>query len=362
MSAQYKTVNWNRNKRVYDLWLWIGIVLYLVLFTVVTLQTHSGADALSMPIVLMRAFSTCGFLMLTIILCIGPAARISDRFLPLLYNRRHFGVSMFIIALLHSALAIFWYHSFGVVNPLVSVFTSGGSYSGVSDIPFQALGAIALVLLFLLAATSHDYWNANLGAPLWKWLHMLVYPAYALLVLHIIFGALQQDNTGLLPWMVLLSVTLVGGLHAFAALKRSGGERELSHSAGGDAGSWVDVCEWDEIENNRATTIDIGNEERIAVFRFDETRLCAIANACQHQNGPLGEGCVKNGLIVCPWHGYEYRPEDGCSPPPFTEKVETYDLRLKGKVIQINPVPVGRGAARPVIDIGSSAGNGVGRS
>ncbi len=353
MSAQYKTVNWNRNKRLYDLWLWIAVVLYISLFVFSTLQRHTGADALSLPIVLMRAFSTCGFLMLTIILCIGPAARINERFLPLLYFRRHFGVSMFIVATLHAAVAIFWYHSFGVLNPLVSVFTSRGSYSAVSDVPFQALGAIAWIMLFVLAATSHDYWNTNLGAPLWKWLHMLVYPAYALLVLHILFGALQQDNTGMLPWMVLLSIALVGGLHIYAAILRQDEHRAISAQSA-DAG-WIDICEWSEIENNRATTVDIGDDERIAVFRFDETKLCAIANACQHQNGPLGEGCVRNGLIVCPWHGYEYRPEDGCSPPPFTEKVETYSLRLKGKVIQINPVPVGRGVARPVIDIAAGA-------
>ncbi|MBX2884216.1 MAG: ferric reductase-like transmembrane domain-containing protein [Granulosicoccus sp.] len=348
MSANYKPVNWNRNKIQYDVWLWVCVVLYIGLFIAVTQMTHTGVDAISTPIILMRALSTCGFLMLTVILCIGPLARINDRFLPLLYNRRHFGVSMFIIALLHAFVAIFWYHSFGTVNPLVSVFTSGGSYESVSTVPFQMLGAMALLLLFVLAATSHDYWNANLGAPLWKALHMLVYPAYVLVVLHIVFGALQQDNTGLLPVMVLLSVVVVSALHVYAGILSSSGDL-LQPAA--DGKEWVDVCDWQDIQNNRATTLDIGNDERVAIFRFDENKLCAIANACQHQNGPLGEGCVKNGLIVCPWHGYEYRPEDGCSPPPFTEKVDTYALRLEGQRIQINPVPLGRGFERPVIRV-----------
>lgn len=350
MSANYKTVNWNKNKLQYDIWLWVGIFLYIALFIVFTNITHTGVDALSPPIVLMRALATCGFLMLTIILCIGPLARIDERFLPLLYNRRHFGVSMFVVALLHSMVAIFWYHSFGTLNPIVSVFVSGGTYESVGTVPFQVLGAFALILLFLLAATSHDYWNANLGAPLWKAIHMLVYPAYVLLVMHIVFGALQQDNTGLLPIMVLLSVTAVGGLHVYAGVRSSFGT--LVRPAA-ETGEWVDVCDWQEIKNNRATTLDIGDNERVAVFRYDEDKLCAIANACQHQNGPLGEGCVKNGLIVCPWHGYEYRPEDGCSPPPFTEKVDTYALRLQGQRIQINPVPLGRGVSRPVIQITS---------
>jgi len=361
MSAGYKTVNWNRNKWHYDAWLWLGIVAYIVAFTVITLQRFSGSEALSLPIVLMRAFSTSGFLLLTFILCIGPLARISDRFLPLLYNRRHMGVSMFIIALIHSALAIFWYHSFGPLHPLVSVFTSGGSYTSVGDVPFQALGAVALVILFLLAATSHDYWNANLGASLWKALHMLVYVAYALLVLHIIFGALQQDNTGLLPGVVLISVALVGGLHVYAGIKSAHADQVhgVDDKTDNKAEDWVDVCDWQDIENNCGTTLDIGNQERIAIFRYDDNKLCAIANACQHQNGPLGEGCVRNGLIVCPWHGYEYRPEDGCSPAPFAEKVDTYALRLNGSRVEVNPVSLGRGVGRPITAIPAAVSKAV---
>ncbi|MEE9322118.1 MAG: Rieske 2Fe-2S domain-containing protein [Granulosicoccus sp.] len=354
MSAAYKTVNWNRNKLVYDLLLWAGILTYLILFVVVAKTLRDGPAGISTLVVLIRALSTCGFLMLTIILCIGPLARLDSRFLPLLYNRRHFGVSLFVIALLHSMLAIFWYHSFGLINPIVSVFTSGGRYDSVSTVPFQAFGAIALLLLFLLAATSHDYWNKNLGPGLWKALHMLVYPAYALLVVHIVFGALQQDNTGMLPVLVAGSVLLVGGLQVLASLRASSATHALSGS------DWVDVCDWQAIENNRAVTVDIDNGERIAVFRYDDDKLCAVANACQHQNGPLGEGCVVNGNIVCPWHGYEYRPEDGQSPPPFTERIETYHLQLSGNRVQVNPNALPPGTARPIIRIHDVSNTSVG--
>ena len=44
--------------------------------------------------------------MLTIILSIGPLARLDRRFLPLLYNRRHFGVLTFFVALLHASFMI----------------------------------------------------------------------------------------------------------------------------------------------------------------------------------------------------------------------------------------------------------------
>ncbi|WP_424947527.1 Rieske 2Fe-2S domain-containing protein [Candidatus Spongiihabitans sp.] len=354
MSHKFVLVNWNQRKRAYDICLWIGIALYLSLFVLVSHSRFQGEHAISALIILIRAFSTCGFIMLTLILCIGPLARIDGRFLPLLYNRRHFGVSFFIIVLIHAALAIFWYHSFGDINPIVSVVTSGGDYQSFDDFPFQLFGLLALLIFFVLAATSHDYWNAVLG-PVWKTLHILVYPGYALLIVHIGFGAMQEDNTGLLPGMVFASVILVGGLHVYSALFCTRANKMIDR-ASIDSGSandakWVEVGKWQEIENDRAITVRVGDDERVAIFRYDENKLCAVSNVCQHQNGPLGEGKVIDGCITCPWHGYQYRPQDGCSPPPFTEKIATYRLQLRGDVISLNPQPLPAGTARPVTEI-----------
>ena len=78
--------------------------------------------------------------------------------------------------------------------------------------------------------------------------------------------------------------------------------------------------------------------ERVAVFRYDG-KVSAISNVCQHQNGPLGEGRIVNGCVVCPWHGYEYRPDTGASPPPFTEKVPTFDVRVVDGRVFVHPKP-----------------------
>lgn len=355
MSHGYVLVAWNRRKRIYDACLWIGIAIYIAAFIGISNELYQGANALSPLIVLMRALSTCAFLMLTIILCIGPLARIDRRFLPLLYNRRHFGVSMFMLALAHAAVAIYWYHGFGVINPIVSVFTSGGDYQftdsalfpNVFNLSFQVFGAFALAILFLMAATSHDYWNANLGGPLWKAIHMLVYLAYALIVIHITFGALQQDDTGLLPWMVGVSVLLVGGLHVIAGRISSTNATRLKSSGK----KWIVVGNWKDIPNNKAIIVSVNNKERIAIFRYDENKLAAVSNVCQHQNGPLGEGRVIDGLITCPWHGFQYKPEDGCSPPPFTEKIKTYRLAVDGELLAVDPIPLPPGTPRAVVEI-----------
>ena len=40
-------------------------------------------------------------------------------------------------------------------------------------------------------------------------------------------------------------------------------------------------------------------------------RVCALAHACAHLGGPLSEGTLKDGSVVCPWHGSEFALEDG---------------------------------------------------
>lgn len=360
MSHAFVAVNWNRRKLAYDAGVWAGIAAFIGVFVTVSFATHGGETVATVAAtgrpsamtIWMRALASCGFWLLTVVLCIGPLARLDRRFLPLLYNRRHLGVSLFAVALAHGALAVYWYHGFGVVNPIVSVFTSGGR------LPFQAFGAVALALLFLLAATSHDYWNALLGAT-WKALHMLVYPAYALVVLHIVL----QGGPAL--GAAAVSVLAVGGLHLASAFCRGRADAVIAPAA-----DWVDAGAWRDIPDNRARIVTIGDGERIALFRYGgaNAKIAAVSNVCRHQAGPLGEGRIVAGLITCPWHGYQYRPEDGCSPPPFAEKIATYRVKIARDRVFLDPTPLPPGTARAVAEIpapagaASAAGNAIGTS
>ena len=93
MSAGFRAVQWNRA-------LYIGAYLTLVYWLDPPKDLPAAID------LRIRAFGTCAFFMLTIILSIGPLARLDHRFLPLLYNRRHFGVLIFFVALLHAGFLV----------------------------------------------------------------------------------------------------------------------------------------------------------------------------------------------------------------------------------------------------------------
>jgi nitrite reductase/ring-hydroxylating ferredoxin subunit/DMSO/TMAO reductase YedYZ heme-binding membrane subunit len=276
--------------------------------------------------------------LLHVVLAIGPLCRIDRRFLPLLYNRRHLGVTMFLLALAHGVFSIVQFHALGDTNPLVSVLSANDSWRSAAAFPFEVLGVAVLVILFVMAATSHDFWLRNLTAPAWKRLHMLVYVAYMLLVAHVAFGALQSERS---PWLlVVLSAGAASVIvfHLWAALL----EREMDgRDAAAAKDGFVEVCRAVEIPQNRAKVVVLAGE-RVAVFRYGDC-VSAVSNACQHQNGSLGEGRIIDGCITCPWHGYQYRPDDGASPPPFEEKVPTFRVKVTDGRVLVDPTPLPAG-------------------
>src|ERR1041385_2335679 len=165
MSVSYQAVGWNHTKKVYDSVLAGGLLLYLGIFVGIGSVVHPNVTAETL---LIRGMGTAALLLLHVILCIGPLCRLDRRFLPLLYNRRHLGVTMFVLAFAHGTFSLVQFHALGNVDPLVSLLVSNTRYIGPPDFPYQALGFFALVILFLMAATSHDFWLHNLTAPVWK--------------------------------------------------------------------------------------------------------------------------------------------------------------------------------------------------
>ncbi len=331
MSHAYRAISWNRQKRIYDTVMIAGIVIYLALFVSLGAVIHPHA---TIETLLIRGFGTCALLLLHIVLIIGPLCRLFPRFLPLLYNRRHLGVTTFLIGLSHSLFAIIQFHGLGNVNPLVSVLVSNTRYTSLANFPFQPLGLGALIILFLMAATSHDFWLANLTAPVWKSLHMLVYVAYGLLIGHVTLGVLQAETSVLLSGTLGVGMVLVFGLHIIAAYR----ERAVDSPPPSESSDqFVAVCHVDDIPNHRALIVSISGE-RVAVFKYDG-KVSAISNVCQHQNGPLGEGKIIDGCITCPWHGYQYLPESGAAPAPFTEKVPTFHVKVIGHRVFVDPTP-----------------------
>ena len=70
--------------------------------------------------------------------------------------------------------------------------------------------------------------------------------------------------------------------------------------------------------------------EKIVCVANVEGRLCALDNVCMHRGGPLGQGIIADGTLICPWHGWMYNPQTGEAAQNPSMKVAVYSIKVEG--------------------------------
>ncbi len=76
----------------------------------------------------------------------------------------------------------------------------------------------------------------------------------------------------------------------------------------------------------------VGSEE-VAVFRQRDGRLFAAQNRCPHRQGPLAEGVLGGGRIICPLHAHQFSLDTGGGSEP-AECVRVYDVHdIGGSIV-----------------------------
>jgi nitrite reductase (NADH) small subunit len=66
--------------------------------------------------------------------------------------------------------------------------------------------------------------------------------------------------------------------------------------------------------------------------------VSALDNVCPHRGGPLGQGVIEGGKLVCPWHGWQFDPRSGAVSHAPDQKVPTYPLRVEGEDVLVEIV------------------------
>lgn len=100
---------------------------------------------------------------------------------------------------------------------------------------------------------------------------------------------------------------------------------------------WHKVLESkDEIAEGRVTTATAGH--KTICLAHHKGKICALDNKCPHQGGPLGEGSIENGLLRCPWHGWDYDPCSG-KVPGYDDGVEPYPIEERDDGIYVGMRP-----------------------
>jgi len=111
---------------------------------------------------------------------------------------------------------------------------------------------------------------------------------------------------------------------------------------------WHKVAEADELPEGRVKTV-IAGRKSLALTHYAGA-YGALDNHCPHQGGPLGEGSIENGLLRCPWHGYDYSPLTGTPPPGFTDAPACFPVEVRTDGIYV-ALPPEQPRARTVSDV-----------
>ena len=77
-------------------------------------------------------------------------------------------------------------------------------------------------------------------------------------------------------------------------------------------------------------------EDASFVLVRQQQRVCALAHPCAHLGGPLSEGTLKDGSVVCPWHGSEFALDDGhVLNGPATEPQPCFEVQERAGRIEV---------------------------
>jgi nitrite reductase (NADH) small subunit len=60
-----------------------------------------------------------------------------------------------------------------------------------------------------------------------------------------------------------------------------------------------------------------------------EGAIAVLDGVCPHEGGPLGEGILEEGRVVCPWHGYAFDVRTGAAKQDPELKAEVLESTVE---------------------------------
>ena len=90
--------------------------------------------------------------------------------------------------------------------------------------------------------------------------------------------------------------------------------------------AWTSLCDLDELLEGQGKYVEIGGFQ-LAVF-LHEGRCHVLDNTCPHAGGSLAGGEIEDGCVLCPWHYWAFRLDNGQLRDMPGVVIATYPTRL----------------------------------
>ena len=96
---------------------------------------------------------------------------------------------------------------------------------------------------------------------------------------------------------------------------------------------WIRIAPSDSIPPREGRAVRLG-DRHIALFNLGD-RFLAVDNECPHKRGPLADGIVAGGSVVCPLHAWKVDLTTGCvdRPAGTAACVRNYPVRIENGIV-----------------------------
>jgi nitrite reductase/ring-hydroxylating ferredoxin subunit len=96
----------------------------------------------------------------------------------------------------------------------------------------------------------------------------------------------------------------------------------------------IRIASLDELPEGRLLQRQAGGTP--VVVCNDKGKIHAFFGLCPHRNGPLGQGNLVDGCIVCPWHAWEFSVEKGELDYNPEIKLQRYGVEIQGDDVLVD--------------------------
>jgi nitrite reductase (NADH) small subunit len=97
---------------------------------------------------------------------------------------------------------------------------------------------------------------------------------------------------------------------------------------------FVAVARASEIPAGKGRFVEHGSIA-VAVFNVGDGRFCVVSALCPHEDGPLADGWVEGGAVVCPWHGFDFDVATGACRAVDDLSIGVFRTRVTLGVVEV---------------------------
>jgi nitrite reductase/ring-hydroxylating ferredoxin subunit len=82
--------------------------------------------------------------------------------------------------------------------------------------------------------------------------------------------------------------------------------------------------------------LEAAAEDRLVALFHVDGAWHALDGVCPHQGGPLGKGRLADGVVTCPWHGWQFDVATGCHRLRPSLVQPRFAVRVVGDEVQVD--------------------------